>query len=134
MIAALVAVFSFAVLLEFFVAYSRSLIATYKKAELSSDAQEVTGIDGHPVSGEDFRRLLHLLHICPEPGNDRFEIRAIRAYYAMVGALRAMIGRLLPAIGAWAEGERQGCAYFAAVALDRRIARNRDLMAQQMSE
>jgi len=33
----------------------------------------------------------------------------------------------------WAESERNACAYFAAVALDRRIAYNRDLMAQQIS-
>jgi hypothetical protein len=33
----------------------------------------------------------------------------------------------------WTERERAGCAYFAAVTLDRRIAYNRDLMAQQSS-
>ncbi len=134
MIAALILAFSFAALLEFFVAYSRSLIATYDKVELSEDVQEVTGIDDHLVNGEDFKRLLHLLHLCPEPGDDRFEIRAVRTYYAMMSALRAMARGLLPAVGDWAESERKGCAYFAVVALDRRIAHNRDLMAQQMSE
>jgi hypothetical protein len=134
MIAALIVVLSFAALLEFFVAYSRSLIATYGKVELSEDAHEVTGIEDHLVSGEDFKRLLHLLHLCPEPGDDRFEIRAVGTYYAVMGALRAMARGLMPAVGDWAEGEREGCAYFAAVALDRRITHNRDLMAQQMSE
>jgi len=134
MIAALILVISFAALLEFFLAYSRSLIATYSKVELSEDAQEVTGIEDHLVSGEDFKRLLHLLHLCPERGDDRSEIRAVRTYYAMMGALRVMARGVMPAVGDWAESERQGCAYFAAVALDRRIAHNRDLMAQQMSE
>jgi hypothetical protein len=33
---------------------------------------------------------------------------------------------------AWAESERGHCAYFAAVALERRISFSRDMLAQQM--
>jgi hypothetical protein len=38
-----------------------------------------------------------------------------------------------PALVQWIELERGGCAYVAAVTLDRRIAYNRVLMARQMS-
>jgi hypothetical protein len=39
---------------------------------------------------------------------------------------------VLPALEAWTEFERAQCAYFAAVALERRIASSRDMFAQQM--
>ena len=51
----------------------------------------------------------------------------------MLNMLRRIFRPLAPAVANWTEQERAGCAYFAAVALDRRIAHNRDLMAQQMS-
>jgi hypothetical protein len=133
MIAAFVLVISLVLLLQFFVPYCRSLIAAYKQVDLSDDAREVTGIEDHIVNGDDFRRLLQLVWLCPEPGDDKFEITAVRGYYALLNFLRAMGRSLAPAVAAWAEREREGCAYFAAVALDRRIAHNRDLMAQQMN-
>lgn len=133
MIPALFLVISLAAFLQFFIAYSRSLIAAYKQVELSEDAREVTGIEDHSVAGDDFRRLLQLVRLCPEPGDDRFEISAVRGYFGMLSALRGIARSLAPNVANWAEQERAGCAYFAAVALDRRIAHNRDLMAQQMS-
>ncbi len=39
---------------------------------------------------------------------------------------------MMPALLAWAEKERGRCTYFAAVALDRRVAFSRDLLAQQI--
>jgi len=133
MIAALFLVISVAAFLQFFIAYCRSLIAAYKQVDLSEDAREVTGIEDHLVMGDDFRRLLQLVRLCPEPGDDRMEIGAVRLYYSMLNMLRAIFRSLAPRVAHWTEQERAGCAYFAAVALDRRIAHNRDLMAQQMS-
>ena len=130
MIAAFILVVSTVFLLQFFVTYCRSLIAAYRQVDLSEDAREVTGIEDHIVSGDDFRRLLQLVWLCPEPHDDRFEIGAVRTYYGLLGLVRA-VGRS-PGISSWVERERAGCSYFAAVALDRRIAHNRDLMAQQM--
>jgi hypothetical protein len=44
-----------------------------------------------------------------------------------------MLGTVMvPALSRWAGREQQDCAYFAAVALDRRIAHNRDLLLEQM--
>ena len=133
MMAALIFVISFALLMQFFVAYCRSLIAAYRQVDLSDDAREVTGISDRLVRGEDFVRLLQLVRLCPEPGDDRLEIGAVRAYYGMLNLLRALSRSLAPAVASWTETEREGCSYFAAVALDRRIAHNRELMARQMS-
>jgi hypothetical protein len=39
---------------------------------------------------------------------------------------------VLPAAAAWADQERVGCAYYAAVALDARIARTRRLLDREV--
>ncbi len=132
MIATLILVISLAALLEFFVSYCRSLIAAGSRVELSEQAREVTGIQSRAVRGEEFHRLVQLVGLCPEPADERFGIRAVRAYYRLLSPLRAMFNRLVPSVALWAEHEREGCAYYAAVALDRRISYSRDLMARQM--
>jgi hypothetical protein len=132
-VAAAILVISVAAFLQFFVSYCRSLIAAYNEVELSEQARQVIGIESHAVSGDDFRRLLELVRVCPEMGDDTREIGAVRTYYSMLGAARALAQSLLPSIAAWMERERAGCTYFVAVALDRRIARNRFLLEQQAS-
>lgn len=133
MIAALIFVVSVAALLQFFISYCRSLVAAYRKWDLSEEAREVTGIEGQQVAGDEFLRLLQLVRLCPEPGDDTVEIRAVSSYFGLLNLLRSVSRSVLPKLLAWVEREREGCAYFAAVALDRRIAFNRDLMAQQAS-
>jgi hypothetical protein len=133
MIAALIFVISIATLLQFFVSYCRSVIAGYTKQELSLQGREITGIENRIVRAEEFQRLLQLLGLCPEPGTDANDIRAVRAYFKLLSLARKVVGRLAPAVADWAERERRTCAYFAAVALDRRIAYSRELMTQQIS-
>lgn len=133
MIAALIFVVSVAALLQFFISYCRSLVAAYRKWDLSEEAREVTGIEGQQVAGDEFLRLLQLVRLCPEPGDDTVEIRAVSSYFGLLNLLRSVSRSVLPKLLAWVEREREGCAYFAAVALDRRIAHNRDLITQQSS-
>ena len=134
MIAALIVVISLAALLQFFISYCRSLLAAYGKVELSEQVRELTGLEKQPATGEEFRRVLQLVRLCPDRGDDRFEIRLVGTYYALLDFLREITGWLSPAITGWADHERQSCSYFAAVALDRRIMYSRDLLAQQMSD
>ena len=130
MIAALILSVSLVFLAQFFVAYCRSLLVKSSVLELSPEAHQVTGIDDHLVDRDDFRRLVQLVDLCPEPGNDGVQLGAVRAYYALMGALRALASSIAPAIRNWVEKEQAACGYFAAVALDRRIAHNRGLMAE----
>jgi len=134
MIAALICVISLAVLLQFFVSYSRSIIAAYRKSELSEQVCEVAGIEGQRVTSEQFGRLVQLVRLCPQRGDDSTDLQVIGIYYRMMGLLRSTARTLAPRITAWAERESVDCAYFLAVALDRRIAYSRDLLAQQMSD
>ena len=134
MIAALIVVISLAALLQFFISYCRSLLAAYGKVELSEQVRDITGLEEPSVTGEEFKRVLQLVRLCPDSGEDGLEIRLVGTYYALLNLLRSMIGRLSPAIIGWADHERQSCSYFAAVALDRRIMYSRDLLAQQMPD
>ena len=131
MMAGLILFLSAAALLQFFVSYCRSLIASHAHEALSAEVQDVTGITS-TASGEDFRRVVQLLQLCPERPDDRNNIQAVGAYFGLLNFLRATVARIAPSLRSWTESERANCTYFAAVSLDRRIAFSRDLLAQQM--
>jgi hypothetical protein len=133
MIAALIFVVSLAALLQFFVSYCRSIIAASSRERLSADAREAAGISEGEVPGDDFRRLVLLARLCPDAEGEGKHLRAVGAYFRMLNTLGAAMVRLAPSVAAWAESERQGCAHFAAVALDHRISFSRGLMAAQLS-
>jgi hypothetical protein len=132
MMAVLIFVFSLAALMQFFVSYCRSLIAASARRALSLDVQDVIGVSRN-ASGDDFERVMQFLHLCPERREDRGGIKAIGAYFQLLGVASKTIGRVVPALRLWVETERSQCAYFAAVALDRRIAYSRDMLAEQMT-
>lgn len=134
MIAALICVISIAALLQFFVSYSRSVIAAYQKSELSEQVREVAGIDGERVRSEQFGQLIQLVRLCPQKNDDQSDMAVVRVYYRLMGWLGVAARSIAPGIHKWAESERVSCTYFAAVALDRRIAYSRALLAQQMSD
>jgi hypothetical protein len=75
---------------------------------------------------------LQLLHLCPESPEDRTRIQAVGAYFRMLSFVRSTLARFAPSLRTWTDYERGQCAYFAAVALERRIAFSRDMLAQQM--
>jgi hypothetical protein len=131
MIAAIILVCSAAFFLQFFVPYCRSVIASSAGHVLSEEVQDVTGISKQ-AAGDDFARVMQLLMLCPDRPEDRGEIRAIGVYFRLLNVVKTTAARLAPSLLAWAEKERGRCTYFAAVALDRRVAFSRDLLAQQI--
>lgn len=131
MMAAFIFVISVVIFLQFFVFYCRSLIAVSSKQPLSPEVQDVTGIR-KTASGEDFNRVMQLLHLCPERPEDRKGIQAIGAYYRLLSFMGSTIARLVPSMKSWTESELGHCTYFAAIALERRISFSRDMLAQQM--
>ena len=131
MMPAFIFVCSVTLLLQFFVSYCRSIIAASVRQPLSREVQDVTGIQ-NAASGEDYPRVVQLLHLCPESPDDRTRLQAVGAYFGMLNFLRSTVARLRPSWRTWTDLERAHCAYFAAVALDRRIAFSRDMLAQQL--
>src|SRR5713226_3577258 len=106
MIAALIFVMSAAALLQFFISYSRSLIAACQSQELSDQARQVIGAGDQPVGGEEFLRVVQLIRLCPEPGRDAKHLRTVRCYFGLLGLLRYWGRVLAPAAARWAEVER----------------------------
>lgn len=133
MIAGLIFVISFLTMLQFFVSYSRSLIAVSRGHELSEQAREICGLTARTAAGDQFRRLSELIALCPESGGDGNTLLVVSAYFHLLGYLRRLSEWTIPSATAWIETERGGCAYAAAVVLDRRIAYNRAILAQQAS-
>lgn len=133
MIAAMIFAISILTLLQFFVSYSRSLIAASRGQELSEQAREICGATARSVPGDQFRRLLALIALCPEPGGDGFQVWVVASYFRLLDLARTVLSWANPSAATWIEAERGGCAYAAAVALDRRISHSRMLMAQQTS-
>jgi hypothetical protein len=131
MMAAIIFVFSLVTLLMFFVSYCRSLTASSARHALSEEVRDVTGIRSM-ASGQDFTRVMQLLQLCPERPEDRTGLRAVQIYYSFLNAAQSAFSRVLPALKSWVEHERSSCAYFAAVALDRRISFSREMLAQQV--
>jgi len=134
MMAALICVISVVAFLQFFISYCRSILATSRKVQLSDRVREVAGIANKNVAAEDFQRLLQLVRLCPERGDDQTEIRAVGTYYGFLHIIGRACRSMIPSLAAWSERERQSCSYFAAVALDRRISYSRDLLAQQAGD
>jgi hypothetical protein len=114
--------FSAAALIQFFVSYCRSILATYAKMELSVATREVAGIESDRIPSGEFGRLLGILRLARDPGDDRMELLTVRLYYSFVRLLGVLGVPFVTAAKDWSEREGGRCAYFAAVALDRRIA------------
>jgi hypothetical protein len=131
MMAALILGISTLTLLQFFVAYCHSLVTVSRDYTLSQETLELTSVPEETSPRARMRRLLQLVALCPEQGNDRLQIHAVSAYFGLLSALRQVCTWLLPTAGSWVDSERRGCACVIEVTLDRRIAANRFLMAQQ---
>jgi len=130
MMASLIFVISVVTLLMFFVSYCRSLMASSSRHPLSREVRDVTGIPALPT-GKDFVRVTQLLQLCPERPEDRPGLRAVNLYYDILNLVQNSIARLIPSLREWTEQELAGCASFAVVVLDRRIAFSREILAQQ---
>jgi hypothetical protein len=134
MIAAVILAVSLAAMLQFFISYCRSLLAASARQPLSAETQDVTGISSRVAArSADFQRVMQLLQLCPERPNDRGGIRAVQLYFRLLNLFRATLGRIIPSSRPWTEMQGAQCAYFAAVALDRRIAFSRDTIAAQIN-
>jgi hypothetical protein len=130
MIAALICVVSLAALVQVFVSYCRSVLASAGKAELSDRLLEVADVGDRNLSADDFNRFMQLVRLCPEQNADHAGVRAILIYYRLLN----FIGGLISGVTAWTERERRSCSHFAAIVLDRCISSSRSLFTQQAGD
>src|SRR6204780_971958 len=118
MIAALICVVSAAIFLQFFVSYCRSILASSRNIALSDRVREVTGIADQEVGPDYFNRLLQLVRLCPERGDDQSEIRAVGTYYGLLAMLNRVSRPVAPRFAGWVEKESKRCLYFSGGGLD----------------
>jgi hypothetical protein len=74
------------------------------------------------IHGGDFVRLLGLVRLARDPGDDRMELRTVKLDYSMVRAVGVALAPFASAIRVWSERESARGADFAAVVVGRRIA------------
>ncbi len=122
MIPALMLTFSCAALVQFFMSYCRSLLLSYAEVELSAATREFMGIHSAEVTGSNFYHLLGLARLAPGLADDKWEIRVVSLYYRIVRVASLLSKPIGSAAQSWVENQSNLCAYFAAAALDRRIA------------
>lgn len=122
MIPALMLTFSCAALVQFFMSYCRSLLLTCSHAELSAATLEIIGVQSAQITGANFYRLLGLVRLAPNPADDKWDLRVISLYYQAMRVAGLLTKPIGSAAHNWIERQSNLCAYFAAAALDRRIA------------
>jgi hypothetical protein len=130
MMATLIFLISLVTLFMFFVSYCRSMMASAARHELSEEVRDVTGIK-ETASARDYDRVVQILKLCPERPEDRSSLRAVSLYHSCLKTVQGALATVMPSLKSWMEQEQASCAYFAAVALDRRISFNREMLAQQ---
>lgn len=106
---------------QFSFAYCRSLLETYEKVALSSRVEQVAGLNSGQIESAEFSRLMMLVRVAPDPGDDGAEIKAVRAYYGFVSAFEWVASLFSARATEWCDAELARCSYFAAVTLDRRL-------------
>ena len=118
---AFILVFVIAALWQFSFAYCRTLLATYSKVELSAKIEKVMGLTVGTIAPLEFDRLMALVRVAPDPGDDAAEITAVTLYYRVIRLTAAISSLFSKGASNWCRGELARCSYFAAVTLDRRL-------------
>jgi hypothetical protein len=118
---AFILVFVIAALWQFSFAYCRTLLATYSKVELSGKIQKVMGLTVDTIAPHEFDRLMALVRVAPDPGDDAAEITAVSLYYRIMKIAAAVSSLMSEGARNWCRSELARCSYFAAVTLDRRL-------------
>ncbi len=133
MLGVLILAFSIAALGQFVVFYARAVLASVAEQPLTGYVQQIEGFPSRPLKAEDFPHLVQLQRICPQVGPEARGLRAARAYYRALAAVKRVINGFMPGLHGWAEREQTLCARFAAVLLDQRLARTAAAAADMRS-
>jgi hypothetical protein len=118
---AFIFVFVIAALWQFSFAYCRTLLVTYSKVELSGKVKEIIGHTVDNMEPREFDRLMVLVRVAPDPGDDAIEIAAVTLYYRIMKLAVAITSPIHERAFNWCRAELARCSYFAAVTLDRRL-------------
>src|ERR1700730_2335300 len=77
---AFILVFVVAALWQFSFAYCRTLLAMYSRVESSGQVEQMTGLTMATIEPSEFARLMVLVRVAPDLGDDATDITAINLY------------------------------------------------------
>lgn len=106
---------------QFSIAFCRSLLTTYSQVELSGRVEKLVGLTVDTIQPREFDRLMALVRVAPDPGDDAMEVTAVRMYYRAMKAVAVISSPVSQRAAQWCRNELARCSYFAAVTLDRRL-------------
>lgn len=122
MIPSLIFTLSLSALVQFALAYCRSLLIAYAKVEVSEHTLQLAGLIGEIFGPREFDRLMALVNQQESPGDDNTEIRVITLYHDLLKTARILVSPLGRNASDWFDSELSLCTHFAAVTLDRRFS------------
>jgi hypothetical protein len=115
---AIVALFQFAIY------YWRAVLTGVAAQPISHQVLDAMQLTEPRLCGDDFERLASLHELTPELQTGDSGLGFIRAYYLAVRKAAELFGKASPALFNWSEHERELCARYAAVQIDRRLQAN----------
>jgi|SRR5271156_1559899 len=133
MFAAMLLAISTVALLQFAIYYWRAILAGVAAQPVSARVLESAGVEGGRLSARDFAVLAELHDLTADLDPSAAGLGFVRAYYQIVRAGGALLGRHFPELAAWSDRERTTCARYAAVQIDRRLQANMALAASLRS-
>jgi hypothetical protein len=98
-----------------------SRLCLLARVELSGRVEQMTGLTMDTIEPSEFDRLMVLVRVAPDPGDNATEITAINLYYRAMKLAKAVTSLLPGQASNWCRSQLGRCSYFAAVTLDRRL-------------
>jgi hypothetical protein len=129
MLSLLILVLSTVALGQFGVYYWRALVVTAATQPLSDRVRAAAQLATDKSGAPDFSAVLSLHKLSPGLGDQGSGLTLIRSYHGIVNAL----GRMVPRLSGWANGEKAICARYATAMLDSRLARVAACVASSQS-
>jgi hypothetical protein len=126
MIAAILFMVSAVALVQFALYYWRAIISGVATQPISERIRTAAGITAPQIGARDFHSILSLHDLSPDLRGPNGSFIGVRAYYSVVEKL----GKLMPAMSNWANGEMLTCSRYVAVLVDQHLERNMVCAAQ----
>jgi len=120
MVAVIIFVVSAVAFVQFGLYYWRATISGIAAQAISDRIRVAAGITHSAIEAHDFRSIIILKDLSPDLRGPNGSFAAIRAYYAIV----EKVGKIVPAMAGWAEGEMATCSRYVAVLMDQHLERN----------
>ena len=126
MIAVIICLVSVVAFAQFGLYYWRATISGIAAQAISDRIRVAAGITHAGIGAQDFRNIIILKDLSPDLRGPNGNFTAIRAYFAVVEKL----GAIVPAMASWANAEMATCSRYVAVLMGQHLERNMACAAQ----